>query len=74
MVRQFVLAYLVTLELLQLVDLNVLRTTSVLKMKLAVTKNAAILVLEHVESMPNVKLSITIQSAVAHRDILVILS
>lgn len=48
MVKQFVLVSLDTLELLRLVDLNALQAMSVPRMKHVATKNAAILVQEHV--------------------------
>lgn len=74
MVKQFVLVYLDILELLLHVDQNASLALNVLKTRHVTIKNALIHVLEHVESMPIVKLETTTQFVHVLPDILVILS
>lgn len=74
MVKPFVLVFLVTLGLHQLVDQNVSLALNALKMKLVTIKNVWILVLVPVESMQTVKLEIITQYALALKDIQEILS
>jgi hypothetical protein len=67
--KQFVLAYLDTLELLQLVDRNVSQALNALRMKLAIIRSVLILVQEHAASMQTAKFEIIIQFAAVLQDI-----
>jgi hypothetical protein len=74
MVKQCVLAYQDTLELLLLVDLNASQAMSVLKMKLVAIKNAEILVQAPAASMRSARSLTTTLSVAVHQDTMVILS
>jgi hypothetical protein len=72
--KQYALASLDILVLPLLADLNVSQALNVLKMRLAITKNVSIHVLEHVELTQNVKSGIIIQYVHAHKGTQVTLS
>ena len=74
MAKLFVHAYKVTLALHPHADQNVPSVQNAPKMRLVTIKNAGTHALEHAGLVPNVLLSITIPSAAAQQDTLVILS